>query len=61
MTKPKEHFIIVTGIDVSIKVSKRTYYKIFNEEVGIKRDDGYAISIQTLKKYKKLYNKIRGL
>ena len=56
----KEYFIVVKELDIVIKVSKRTYYKIFNNEIGLLKEKGYEISLETLKKYKKLYNSLRG-
>lgn len=57
----KEYFIIVKDIDVKLEVSKRTYYKIFNNEIGTVTPEGYHISLESIKKYKKLYNSIRGM
>lgn len=57
--KNKEYFIIVKEINEKIKVSTKTYYKIFNNEIGSLTAEGYAISLETLKKYKKLYNGLR--
>jgi hypothetical protein len=56
----KEYFIIVKDIDFKLQVSKRTYYKIFNNEIGTVTSEGYQISLESIKKYKKLYNSIRG-
>jgi hypothetical protein len=55
----KDYKIIVKELGISIKVSTGTYYKIFNNEIGIIKDDGYEVSLETIKKYKKLYNSIR--
>lgn len=57
----KEYFIIVEDINVKLGVSKRTYYKIFNNEIGMVTPEGYHISLGSIKKYKKLYNSIRGM
>ena len=57
----KEYSIIVKDIDVKLEVSKRTYYKIFNNEIGTVTPEGYQISLESIKKYKKLYNSIRGM
>lgn len=55
----RKYVIIVKDIDVRLEVSKRTYYKIFNNEVGVSKPDGYEIGLNSIKKYKKLYNSIR--
>lgn len=57
----KKYGIKVKELDIIIIVSKRTYYKIFNEEPGMVKDDYYEIGLSSIKKYKKLYNKIRSL
>lgn len=57
----KKYAIIVKEIDVILEVSKRTYYKIFNNEIGSVKPEGYEISLESFKKYKKLYNSIRSL
>ncbi|NCC71048.1 hypothetical protein EOM09_05695 [bacterium] len=56
----KKYFIKVKELDIKIEVSKRTYYKIFNEEPGLYKGDYYEISLSSIKKYKKLYNQIRS-
>jgi hypothetical protein len=59
--KVKNYAIVVKELDVKLEVSKRTYYKIFNNEVGLVTPRGYAISLDSIKKYKKLYNLIREM
>lgn len=57
----KEYAIVIKEVDVVMKVSKRTYYKIFNNEIGRLTERGYEINLNALKKYKKLYNSLRGV
>ncbi len=57
----KKYFIKVKELGISLEVSKRTYYKIFNEEPGLFKGDSYEISLSSIKKYKKLYNQIRSM
>ena len=57
----KKYFIKVKELDIKLEVSKRTYYKIFNEEPGLVKDDCYEISLSSIKNYKKLYNQIRSM
>jgi hypothetical protein len=57
----KKHKIIIKELDISLEVSKRTYYKIHNNEIGRVTKEGYEVSWEVIKKYKKLYNSIRSL
>ena len=57
----KKYGIKIKELDIVLVVSKRTYYKIFNAEPGLVKGDEYEISLSSIKKYKKLYNKIRRL
>lgn len=57
----KSYIIVIREIDVKIEVSKRTYYKIYNNEVGRVTTEGYEISLDSIKKYKKLFNSIRSM
>lgn len=61
----RKYYIIVKNTDIKIEVAVRTYYKILNEEIGVFKklndtnDEGYEISLETLKRHPKLYNKVR--
>jgi len=57
----KKYFIKVKELGITLEVSKRTYYKIFNEEPGLLKGSSYEISLSSIKKYKKLYNQIRSM
>ncbi len=58
--KSNELYIGVKNLDSFIRVSRATFYKIANNETG--EYDGkykYVVSLQTLKKFPKLYNRYR--
>jgi hypothetical protein len=57
--KVEDFYIIVKQFDFKIRVSKRTYYKIFNNEIGLKTKEGYVVNLEVIRKYKKLYNIFR--
>lgn len=55
------YYIKLQNSDIKIKVSQATYYKILKKEYGlIFPERTYEISINSLKKYPRLYNRARS-
>lgn len=56
-----DYFILIKNTGIKIRVSQRTFYKIVNEEIGRYIGEHYEITIDVLKKYPRLYNRVRKL
>lgn len=60
--KNKELMIGVTGVNVYMRVSRATFYKIVKIRPGVWLDERtYVISLESLKKHPRLYNQYRRL
>lgn len=57
----RKYNILIKNTDIKLKVSQRTYYIVLKNEVGQIKEDGYEISINALRNYPRLYNRVRTL
>lgn len=52
--------IFIKELEIPIEVSKATFYRIVKKEVGrFLEQFVYEVSLDTIKKYPKLYNRLR--
>lgn len=52
--------IFIKELEIPIEVSKATFYRIVKKEVGrFLEQFVYEVSLETIKKYPKLYNRLR--
>lgn len=54
-----EYIITIKELNTKLNVSIRTFYKVVNNEIGVLKGKEYTTSLDVIKKYPRLYNRLR--
>ncbi len=61
MDKEKRYYITIKNTDIIVEVSLKTYYSMLNNDPGELKEKSYEVTLSTIKKHPRLYNKIRRM